>query len=129
MSIFTGSVDHLGAAVDVLVGVSRAREEKLRKVGHSVPPAIPLRLVIDTGSFSTALSSAIFPKLGIGRIYRTPVHTTLTTQDNPHLADVFDVSITLVSGMDQMVISSVPILSSPSCSLDAPTNGILGRTY
>jgi hypothetical protein len=123
MSIITGSVDHLGAAIDVFVGVSRAREEKLRKVGHSVPPAVPMRLVIDTGSYATGLSAAIFPKLGIGRIYRTPVHTTLTTQDKPHLADVFDVSITLVSGMDQLLLSSVRVLSSPSCSLDDPTHG------
>lgn len=127
MSIVSGSVDALGAAVDVLIGVSRNREAVLRKVGLPVPSPIALRLLIDTGSYATGLSAAVFPRLGVTRVFQNHVRTTFTSHDKPQLADVFDVSLTLVSGMDQVFLPSILVLCSSDFRLDEPAHGILGR--
>lgn len=86
MSIITGPVDNFGAAVDVLVGVSRNREAALRRVGHPVPAPIPLRLLIDTGSYSTGLSAALFPgweSVGSTRPTFAPPSRRRTTRNSP----------------------------------------------
>lgn len=127
MPLITGSIDFQGAAVSVLVGVSRNRAAVLRRVGLPVPPAIPIRLQIDTGSYATAITAVVFQQLGVTRIYQTQVRTTFTTPGSPHLADVFDVSLTPVSGTPQGLRSSVHVLCSPDFQMTDPSQGILGR--
>ena len=127
MPVISGSIDFHGAAADVLVGVSRNRETVLRRLNLPVPPVIPMRLQIDTGSYATGLAAAVFPRLNITRVYRTRVRTTFTTQATPYLADVYDVSVTLVSGLTQVRLASVHALCSPDFQLTDPVHRILGR--
>lgn len=127
MSLVTGAIEYHGAVVDALVSISRSREKVLRRVGHSVPQPIPVRLVIDTGSYATGLAAAIFPRLGITPVYQAEVRATFTTRDEPELADIFDVSLSLVSGMDAAPRSGFRVLCSTDFRLDEPVQGILGR--
>ena len=50
MPIITGEVTDRGAVVDILVGVSRSRQEELERSARLVPERIQIRAEVDTGS-------------------------------------------------------------------------------
>ena len=116
MSIISGRIDGDGAIVGVLVGVSANREAVLRRLGMPVPATVPLRLLIDTGSFLTGLPAEVFARLGLTAVYQAAVRTPSTRPGQPFLPDIYDVAVGLASGISVSVLPSVQVLCSPSLS-------------
>jgi len=81
MAIVTGAITPDGALIDVLVGVSSARQKLLERKGFTVPQKIPVRAIIDTGSFATAFMPKVFTLLDLTPLgplkVRTPSTPTL----------------------------------------------------
>lgn len=77
MHRLTGKIDeNLGPVVDVVLCVTRAREEALQKAGRAVPARITnLRALIDTGSDRLAIDSEHAGLLGLPVRARDKVRT------------------------------------------------------
>jgi hypothetical protein len=127
MPLISGTIDRDGATVVVLVGVSRNREKRLRAVGLPVPARKPVRVQVDTGSFATAFLSTVFRELEVERFGVIPVRTPSTRPGQPHLADQFDVSLVLVSGMESVILPSVHALAAEDFDGEGSVQGIMGR--
>ena len=127
MSIISGTIDQDGAAVDVLVGVSRLRRARLVSVGHSVPLEVPLRVQIDTGSCVTAFLPSVFLSLGIQHFRTIPIRTPSTRPKEAWEAKQYDVSVTLVSGMNRTTLPHVYAIASDDFDPDENIQGIIGR--
>jgi len=128
MPLMTGDITEHGAVISVLVGVSRNRRAVLEKHGMPVPKAVAVRAQLDTGSFITGFTTAVFQQLGIGHIQVIRIRTPSTTPDQPCDCFVFDVVLALVSGMDQTPLSVHAIASDDfDRERDGDVNGIIGR--
>jgi hypothetical protein len=103
MSIVTGAITPDGALIDVLVGVSSTRQKLLERKGFTVPQKVSVRAIIDTGSFATAFMPKVFTSLDLRPLGPVKVHTPSTRPGEPHTTDEFDVSVTLVSGIQEVV--------------------------
>ncbi len=125
MPLITGTIDEQGAAACVLVGVSENRRKRLLGVGHPLPEEIPLRLQIDTGSFATGFPVRYFHALGISPFRSIRVRSSSTRPGEPHLAEQFDISLTLISGTTRVTIPSVHAIACED--FDADIQGLLGR--
>ena len=64
-----------GLLVDVVIGVDGATTAALFSSGQPITAPVPARGAIDTGSFVTAVSTAILQRLGIPTQYRTTTRT------------------------------------------------------
>jgi len=128
MSIVTGPITPDGALIDVLVGVSGARQKLLERKGFMVPKKIPVRAVIDTGSYATAFMPKVFKALDLTPLGTVKVRTPSTTPGEPHITDEFDVNVTLVSGLDEVVALRVRAIVSDDFDnwTDAP-QALFGR--
>jgi hypothetical protein len=126
MPLVAGTIDQDGAVVGVLVSVSNNRRRRLESVGFAVPGAVPLRLQIDTGSFVTALMPQVFQQLELSPFDVIPVRTPSTRPGHPHLADQYDVSLTMISGMTTLSIPSVFVIASDDFDVEG-VQGIIGR--
>jgi hypothetical protein len=125
MPLISGPVDWNGALVVVLVGVSKNRRAKLQQLSMPVPSPIPLRLQVDTGSHLTGFPAAVFNTLEVGSFGKIRVGTPSTKPGESHYACQFDVSLTLVSGIDQRLFPSVHAIASDDFTEEV--QGILGR--
>jgi hypothetical protein len=127
MSLVTGTLTPDGAVVDLLVGVSANRRQRLVSVGFAVPTPVALRAQIDTGSFVTGMLPAVFDQLGIQPFRVVAVRTPSTTPGNPFHCEQFDVSLALVSGMDRVELPSVWVIASPDFQPHEGVQAIIGR--
>jgi hypothetical protein len=128
MSLVSGKIDPRdGAAIDVLVGVSKNRKARLLAVSLPVPSRVALRLQLDTGSSLTAFPSHVFQSLGITRFRTVPVSTPSTLPGKPHIADQYDVSLALVSGLNRYVIESIHAIAAEDFHPSVGVQGIIGR--
>ncbi len=128
MSIVTGPITPDGALIDVLVGVSNSRKRLLERGGFPVPNKIPVRAIIDTGSFATAFLPRVFKSLDLKPLGPIKVRTPSTKRGEPHITDQFDVSVTLVSGMEEVIELRIHAIVSDDFDdwKDAP-QAIIGR--
>ena len=128
MAIVTGSITTDGALIDVLVGVSGARQKLLERKGFIVAKKIAVRAVIDTGSFATAFMPKVFRALDLTPLGTVKVRTPSTKPGEPHITDQFDVSVTLVSGIDEVVALRIRAIVSDDFDdwPDAP-QALIGR--
>lgn len=92
MPHITLSTSPNGLLIDVLVGVSRSREETLKKLSKPVPEKISVRALIDTGASCTCMDSQVVKKLGLHPTGSVAVLTP-STGATPHEAYQYDVSI------------------------------------
>jgi hypothetical protein len=108
-----------------MVGVSVPRNQALVAAGHTPPPQILAKLVVDTGASLTSIDCTILTQLGIPATGKVPIHTP-STQGVPHLADQYDVSIGIY-GVSAL-IHSVPALPVVDGKFKAQgIDGLLGR--
>jgi hypothetical protein len=126
MPVVTGVITEDGAVISVLVGVSENRRRALQRVGFAVPPSVAVLAVIDTGSFATGLRPSIFDALGIQPFRTLPILTPSTKPDQPHICGQYDVSLTLVSGVNQLEIPSVHAIGTDDFREEG-IQGIIGR--
>ena len=128
MSLVSGEIDPRdGAAIDVLIGVSKNRKARLVAAGLAVPSRVALRLQLDTGSTLTAFPSHVFQSRGITRFRTVPVSTPSTLPGKPHIADQYDVSLALVSSMKRYVIESIHAIAAEDFHPSEGVQGIIGR--
>lgn len=101
-----------GPLFDVVVGVSRAKEQALRDAGMAAPPAHIVRALIDTGASCSTIDPAIVRHLGLQPTGRTTIITPTTGRQGQE-ARVYDVSIRLVHvGRSYVLENSVPVVES-----------------
>lgn len=83
-----------GPLIDVLIGVSKARQLALTQAGQSVPSSLQVRALIDTGASCSCIDPSIPKALGLAP---TGIVTMLTpsTGGQPHTANQYDVSLVL----------------------------------
>ena len=129
MPIITGSITPHGALLDLFVRVSKNRQEKLEKLSLPIPPPVPVRAIIDTGSSVTGFHADVFTALQIQPVQSGPLLTPSTRPEDPYLAKYYDIRVVLVSGTDQYVFP--PVLAIEAQSFD-PTHpdrllGLIGR--
>jgi hypothetical protein len=127
MSIVTGKITAGGAVVDVLVGVSKNREAVLKSAGFPVPAKIALRAEIDTGSAVTGLIPEAFQQLGVEPFRRILIRTPSTRRGAPCKCDQYDISLTLVAGMAQVIIPSVHAIASEDFGPEEDIQALIGR--
>ncbi len=127
MPIVTGQITRAGAVIDLLVGVSQNRQRRLESMSCEVPATIPVRAVIDTGSFITGFMPAIFDSLAITPFDTTLVVTPSTEPDKPFECGLYDVSITLVSGTTLEYLPSVHVIASADFHQKEEIQGLIGR--
>lgn len=127
MPLIEDNITSEGAVITVLLGVSQSREAVLRRAGFPVPAQVPLRLLIDSGSFATGVPLEALRSLEIEEIDQIPVGTLSTRKDEPHMANLFDVSLQLLSGVSTRTIPSVHVIAGAGYDLQGGVNGILGR--
>jgi hypothetical protein len=95
MPTLAGPITADGAVVNVLIGVSEARRQTLRRVGFPVPAPSALRAVLDTGSFATLADIQAILPLGVTPFMRWRFFTSATGA-TPHVRDVYKLSVTLL---------------------------------
>lgn len=98
MPIVTGRITPRGAVIDVLVGVSVPRRRVLDRLGLPVPTPRHVRAMIDTGADVSGFAPRLFTALELKPIDQIALYTPSTPPNCPHLADVFDVSLSVVAG-------------------------------
>jgi hypothetical protein len=127
MSLISGPITADGAVVDLLVGVREARRAVLVRNQFPVPPEIPVRAQIDTGSFITVLMPEVFEKLRFTPFEQILVRTPSTRRGAPCPCDRYDVSLTLLAGTARTVFSSVWVIASEDFNPEEHIQAIIGR--
>jgi predicted aspartyl protease len=110
MPHLTLNLTQAGPLLDVLIGVSQAKEEALKKAGIPVPTLTPARALIDTGASGTVIDPDVIDKL---LLTPTGKGSTLTasTGSVPHEADLYDISIHIPIQRTIKIFPSVPIMA------------------
>lgn len=98
MPYVSGSLTGSWAIVDVLIGVSTTRRSLLTKHGFSVPTAVHVRALLDTGASISGFAPRVFRDLDLTPVSQLNVLTPSTPADAPHPCDLFDVTLALVAG-------------------------------
>lgn len=127
MPLISGRIDRHGAVVDVLVGVSGPRQRMLRRHGFPIPQPIPVRAMIDTGSFVTGFAPRVFRSLGIGSVGTLAVFTPSTSPDAPHPAEAFDVTLSVVANGAAHPFTTARVIAADCWLPDEGVEGLVGR--
>ena len=127
MPTLTGPITANGALVSILIGVSEARRQALRRVGFPVPAPSTFRVVLDTGSFISVADAQAIAPLGVAP-YDQLAFFTSATGTTPHVRDVYKLSVTLLddSGAPLAYWPSVDVLHGEFPPTDV-VHGVIGR--
>jgi hypothetical protein len=101
-----------GPILELFIGVSSPRADALKAAGQRVPPQVKVRALLDTGASCTGIDSAVLAALGVVSTGTTPLHTPSTTSGTPHVANQYDVSITLVHPLITRTFRAMPVIES-----------------
>ncbi len=94
MPHLTLPIGALGPTLDILVGVSQPRAQAIAAAGQAVPSPRVAHVLLDTGSSCTCIDAGILAALNLPPSGSTFVRTP-STGTAPHIANQFDVSLTL----------------------------------
>ncbi len=94
MPHLTLPISALGPTLDVRIGVSQPRAQALGAAGQPVPSPLNAHVLIDTGASCTCIDAAILAALKLPPSGSAFVSTP-STGIAPHIANQFDVSLTL----------------------------------
>jgi len=127
MPVVSQDLSDQGAVIDLLVGVSAPRREKLERVGFAVPEPVRVRALIDTGSHATGFDPSVFHALDITSVGYFRVRTA-STGEAPHVAEQFQVSLSLVHDHSALKVHHSDLLVFASNFTDAgDVKGLIGR--
>lgn len=123
MPYITAQIIEAGPVVELLVGITAPRRDLLTKHGMSVPPRLPVKALIDTGSAVTALAPEIIQALDLSVTGQTDIITAST----PHPCNAYDISLSLADpdGVE-MHLPFLPIIESSFLST-LGIRALLGR--
>jgi len=116
-----------GLILDAKVGYSVPRRTQMYKQGKTVPPAVEVTLIVDTGADSTMLNSQVMRSLGLTPTGQTRV---LTSGSNgvPELCDVYDIELEILNRAQPQHSWRISALEVLARSLENQgTEGMLGR--
>lgn len=124
MPHFTIPLTPEGPLISLVIGVSTPRVTALQAAGVTVPQAITLRCLIDTGASGTCLDAQALTPLNL-----TPTGTTListpSTGATPHQCYTYDVGIMFYHPANSRFFGTVPIVATDFSA--QPIDGLLGR--
>jgi hypothetical protein len=111
VSHFSLQIESSGPFLHALVGVSQPRAAALTNAGLTVPPAVQIRGLIDTGASSTCIDPSVLFSLDLTRIGTVRVSTP-TTGSTPHDVDQFDVGLVVpaTTGAPPLVVPAMPVV-------------------
>lgn len=97
MPHFTLPLSPQGAVVDAAVMVSFAKQDALKAEGQSVPNAIKIRALIDTGASISAVDPEVLTTLALTQTGEADIHTP-STGGTPVQRPTYDVVIGIYAG-------------------------------
>ncbi len=113
-----------GPIVDILVGVSQARQQALQRASQAIPPPVQIRALVDTGASCTCIDPSVLGRLGLAPTGTAPIHTPFTGVQ-PHQANQYDVSLVLMHPLLTYTIGAIPVVESQL--LIQGIQGLIGR--
>lgn len=114
-----------GLLIDVSVGPSAALRELAYRKNRTLAPAVFATLLVDTGAYTTMLSSQLMQSLALPARAKSRLYTS-TTDASGAECDVHDVSLTLLPHVPQpRSWGVVEVLATPL--LNHGIDGLLGR--
>ena len=126
MPLISGQVERYGAAVTALVGVNAVRAERLRGVGFPVPEPIAVQGIIDTGAEISGVATRVVRELGLQPVESIWLLTPSTPTSAPSRADVYHVSLTLVSGTTRYTIPDLRVIATDCFRAGERAEALLG---
>jgi len=111
MPVLSLQISPGGPVIDILVGVSRARQQALQQAAQPIPAPVMIRGLVDTGASCTCIDPSIVTALGISPSGTATLHTP-STGTQTHQANQYDVSLVLVHPQISYTIHAVPVVES-----------------
>jgi hypothetical protein len=110
---FSLQIESGGPILQALVSVSQPRAAALVAAGQSVPLAVPIRALVDTGASCTCVDPSVLAGLSLTPTGKVSL-TTPSTGATPHDADQYDVGLILPAavGAPPLILRTVPVVSS-----------------
>jgi hypothetical protein len=114
--------------VTAFVGVSAARRAALLAASQPVPNLVQIRALVDTGASGTCIDPSVLKTLSLAPTGNTSVITP-STGNQPHNADLYDVSFLIPGSLPTHVPFSIPNLPVMCAELLVPQgfHGLIGR--
>lgn len=126
MPLVTRELGPEGALVDVSIDVHTARRRQLEKHGFSVPASVSIKAQLDTGAHRSGIYRNVFPALGLsGEIDYENVRTS-STQDEPHVADVYVCNLTIHGAEGERTFQTLRVLAHVF-GPDEEARAVIGR--
>jgi len=97
--------------IDMVIGVSGARQQALVAAGRISPPPQNVRAMVDTGASATCVDPMVFAALQLQPTGSTPVLTP-STGPTPIDADTYDVAILIPNPAGALAIPNMPVTAS-----------------
>jgi hypothetical protein len=126
MPLLTGPLANGGAVIDVFVAVGESRAALLRKHGFPVPPPVPVRALVDTGSHLTGFAVQVFRSLDIQPYWATAILTPSTQPASPHPCDIYIASLSFLVGGIAHPIFEGNVLATDGFRPDEDVQGLIG---
>jgi len=128
MPVLTQPIGLEGPVVELLLGVSQARQTALVALDLPVPSRVPVRFLIDTGASSTCVDPMIIRKLGIEPRAKARMHSS-STAGTPTTCNTYDVSLWLPIDDNQAhpISRTMNIMEIDLRSAGTTYDGLLGR--
>jgi len=113
MPHFTLAIGPFGAVVDAFIAVSPQRAEALQRAGQSVPNAVRVRALIDTGASCSCVDPKVLESLGIQPTGREKVHTASTAEQKPHETNQYDIGLAIPNGIQPpLMVPNLPVIEA-----------------
>ena len=125
MSHLKARFNKSGPIVEVWVGVSEPRKRLLKALGMSVPPALLLNLILDTGAETTMVDEQHMRTLALNVRGQRDI-LTATSDEKPTSCNTYDVELKFKTyGDPPLVVSALEIIGRPL--FNHSIDGMIGR--
>lgn len=111
MSYFTLQVTAAGPILSAYITVSEARAAALTEAGQPIPQPVLIRALVDTGASCTCVDPSVLATLNLTPTGSVSINTP-STGTTPHLADEYDVGLTIPDGASPLFLQTIPVVAS-----------------
>jgi hypothetical protein len=108
MPYLTLPVTSGGLYIDLSIGVSKPREDALKKASQVIPARIPVRALIDTGASCTVVDISVLHALGLTPKGSALMHTG-STVGVAHSCNVYDISLIVPHPTQSLSVPAVSV--------------------